>query len=246
MTGLIVLSALFIGLFAFIASLDFFAGALSFRRRLKEAKKLTNANEGVTIRRQARQDDSAQATISIATQPTSFMAYSAREISELESNDALSLSLKKLNALGGIDMVSNHGSSLEVEFTLTHDKDLNAYLDVAKEIAGNSQGLCPQCNISLSVEKGMIHEHPCSQCGGRFVPQEGVARYVIERLNVEISSLKEQLNEAQKSSPCPLCKTQMGRVFINEVIADLCSGCGGMWFDKGELTQLSDGEVREI
>ena len=40
---------------------------------------------------------------------------------------------------------------------------------------------------------------------------------------------------------CPVCKSAMVTLELNDVEIDYCSGCAGIWLDAGELEMLLDG-----
>ena len=41
---------------------------------------------------------------------------------------------------------------------------------------------------------------------------------------------------------CPKCQSEMRSYERNRVLVDQCTGCGGLFLDKGELEQLSAAE----
>lgn len=44
-----------------------------------------------------------------------------------------------------------------------------------------------------------------------------------------------------RSMPCPGCNVEMAALNFGPALVDVCSsGCGGMWFDWGELTRLDE------
>lgn len=48
---------------------------------------------------------------------------------------------------------------------------------------------------------------------------------------------------------CPKCQALMDRVLAGSLVIDRCSGCKGLWFDAGELEQLSqlrDSEMLDL
>lgn len=54
---------------------------------------------------------------------------------------------------------------------------------------------------------------------------------------------------APEPKPCPKCPPSAGRLVtidIDEHEVDRCSGCGGIWFDKGELGALLSHETQKI
>ena len=44
------------------------------------------------------------------------------------------------------------------------------------------------------------------------------------------------------SLSCPKCQSEMRSYERNRVLVDQCTGCGGLFLDKGELEQLSAAE----
>jgi Zn-finger nucleic acid-binding protein len=45
---------------------------------------------------------------------------------------------------------------------------------------------------------------------------------------------------------CPKCAGTLARLEIDGVEVDRCASCGGIWFDKGELGPLLDGDTGKI
>jgi len=45
---------------------------------------------------------------------------------------------------------------------------------------------------------------------------------------------------------CPKCRASMGPVEADGVEVDRCTGCGGIWFDAGELDWLAQSEIAEV
>jgi uncharacterized protein len=41
---------------------------------------------------------------------------------------------------------------------------------------------------------------------------------------------------------CPKCQSEMHSYERNQVVVDQCSGCGGLFLDRGELERLSAAE----
>lgn len=44
---------------------------------------------------------------------------------------------------------------------------------------------------------------------------------------------------------CPKCTAEMFPEKFNQIVVDRCSGCGGLWFDIGELNLLKEMEGSE-
>lgn len=43
---------------------------------------------------------------------------------------------------------------------------------------------------------------------------------------------------------CPRCANDLTEVMKHGVVIDICSSCGGMWLDKGELAKIT-AQIRE-
>jgi uncharacterized protein len=50
----------------------------------------------------------------------------------------------------------------------------------------------------------------------------------------------QRKNAAVGTINCPRCGSDMAEVAIEHVKVDRCAGCGGVFFDKGELEMLTD------
>lgn len=95
----------------------------------------------------------------------------------------------------------------------------------------------------LAQEAGSaLGDAPCPSCKGTFVPSEGVERLVHRELGLEISTLRELMGpHAGTQLKCPSCAFAMSHVQLKGVPLELCTGCGGVWLDEGELERLSLG-----
>ena len=59
------------------------------------------------------------------------------------------------------------------------------------------------------------------------------------------AKLLEEERERQKSlhfMQCPKCGMQLEEIAVGDVRVDKCSGCEGIWLDKGELEVSRKGE----
>ena len=43
---------------------------------------------------------------------------------------------------------------------------------------------------------------------------------------------------APKKAPCPKCGSDLKETLRSNIALDVCTGCGGVWFDAGELETL--------
>jgi len=65
---------------------------------------------------------------------------------------------------------------------------------------------------------------------------------------VILADLEKQLSQdpmPESSRTCPECKKKMSLITIGEVELDYCISCSGVWFDPGELKDLT-GEDKDI
>lgn len=114
----------------------------------------------------------------------------------------------------------------------------------ANAAAPAGEGLpCIACgHDGLERLGGELEEHACPSCRARFLPREGVERLVEQELGITRDMLRELTRYfVGERRPCPSCRSRMSAVRLKGVMADLCQGCGGLWLDQGELTQLSSG-----
>ena len=45
---------------------------------------------------------------------------------------------------------------------------------------------------------------------------------------------------------CPDCREPLAVTTVAGVAVDGCQGCGGVWFDRGELTRLAQGDLTQL
>ena len=111
---------------------------------------------------------------------------------------------------------------------------------------------CPACNESLQLfQAGEVELDACSDgCGGvwfdagelsSFDEQHELSTHEILSLAKQKEGMKPPTGQQRD---CPRCDTEvLVRQFIDtnhEIEIDQCWGCGGVWFDLGEINQLRD------
>ena len=122
--------------------------------------------------------------------------------------------------------------------------------------------VCPRCksNMEMTVASTGTETMPvkgCRKCGGFIADYSGAA---IDDASSDKKSPKKLSEKPQKLSnkahkplteTCPVCEGEFELVslnfdLINEALyLDQCSGCGGIWFDKGELSAIFDFALKE-
>ena len=80
----------------------------------------------------------------------------------------------------------------------------------------------------------MLENQTCFRCGGRY-ESDGMHASPAGNLFCEACwSLINPRNEMMRK--CPVDAANMKKRLVAEsVVIDVCSECGGLWFDKGEL-----------
>ena len=101
---------------------------------------------------------------------------------------------------------------------------------------------CPRCeDASLSpLEAGEVEIDHCVECGGCFY--DGGEFQAIEGL-----SLRGQHEVRALDLSCPRCDRPMAEIpwpHIPQVVADVCTGCQGVWLDQGEGAKLREAARR--
>jgi len=70
----------------------------------------------------------------------------------------------------------------------------------------------------------------------------------IKELRDELDQNRKEENEKQKLKAhwmkCPKCGSDLAEINYDEVMIDRCTGCEGIWLDKGELELLTQGEAK--
>lgn len=133
-------------------------------------------------------------------------------------------------------------------------EDLWARFEAAAELVRLVDGLfddggprrlpCPSCRvITLDPPAGELAERECPRCGGRLLDKEAVRSVLLEPNDKTPGDVKEAALGARGSGVvCPSCSRTMAPVLVgDDVIVDVCTGCGAAFLDEGELAALSEG-----
>lgn len=67
-------------------------------------------------------------------------------------------------------------------------------------------------------------------------------REAIEKLRAKMSAEEQEKAAKAAQLQCPKCDGTLEVVIADGVEIDVCSKCGGVWLDAGELEQLSKRE----
>jgi len=124
------------------------------------------------------------------------------------------------------------------------------------------ESTCPRCGASMGENQQAssfvmdMNVKGCPKCGG-FLIDYGEAEEVLGKAiehPVDVSDIKEELHPDSKkplTGVCPYC----GGSFVssplrfelsqNTLHLDQCTKCQGIWFDKGELSQIFEYAMKE-
>ena len=93
---------------------------------------------------------------------------------------------------------------------------------------------------------GVVGEAACGACHARFLDHVIAERVRETYLRIEPALFVELAHSGAPSAPCPRCGTRMRVQQVRGTQVDLCTGCGGMLLDAGELLRLSLGALPEV
>ena len=114
---------------------------------------------------------------------------------------------------------------------------------------------CPKCNQTLTgIDYEGVHVEVCPGCGGDFLSADELEHIMQARENrfteqecIAAAQAAKITETPQKSInrvlKCPECGQPTHAVNYGDdsgIIIDKCSGCGGVWADKGELDKLDE------
>ncbi len=111
---------------------------------------------------------------------------------------------------------------------------------------------CPRCStadaeVPLVPGAGTLGEAVCPRCGGRVLDEAAVQRVIIDEHGITRATLRELAGHfGRPNLRCPGCGQRMHPVQLRQVPLDLCTGCGALWLDAGELWRLSEGRWVEV
>jgi Zn-finger nucleic acid-binding protein len=106
---------------------------------------------------------------------------------------------------------------------------------------------CPRCSRKLTeIEERGVQIDFCAGCKGTWLDKDEVAAFGSD--DVKSALLEESLFASSLIAPvkspmsCPVCSGKMteGGLFSGDYRIDRCDRCGGIWFDKRELSRLAE------
>ncbi len=102
---------------------------------------------------------------------------------------------------------------------------------------------CPRCGRILRREKcGGAITFYCPDGCGRYITLAALRTYGVEKENVNALWSNARNGNSIPGLRCPSCNLPMQQLKIGKdsitFDLDICTGCCGLWFDKGELEQI--------
>ncbi len=105
---------------------------------------------------------------------------------------------------------------------------------------------CPRCRTHPELKPvmipGRIEVDLCGECRGMYFDKGEMGRYL--QLSKDVPNYKKLLEEAPESVECPGCGARMKEIpYVpgKDLKVDVCTACGGVWMDAGEI-----GRAKEI
>lgn len=107
---------------------------------------------------------------------------------------------------------------------------------------------CPRCGplSRLRAREGALHEAICARCLGRYLPSDA-RETMLSELQIDDTILREMLASfAGEKLTCPGCGFATSEIRLRGRHAAMCTGCGGMWLDQGDLSKVTEERLREV
>ena len=109
--------------------------------------------------------------------------------------------------------------------------------------------ICPTCKSDMIVvEYNKIELDYCTNCQGVWF-DSGELELLLESMNLESQNVflsnilsPEEAESSEKKRKCPICGQKMKKTGIGQepgILIDVCQRGDGLWFDGGELGQLT-------
>lgn len=102
---------------------------------------------------------------------------------------------------------------------------------------------CPACPDAALTEttprQGLSVDH-CTACGGAWLDIGEVYAFTRDPHAAKLSLKAAYGRPMPSTRACPRCSRNMSAVRLEQsgIIVEACPGCGGNWFDKGELAKF--------
>lgn len=109
--------------------------------------------------------------------------------------------------------------------------------------------ICPVCKVpAIVVEQNQVELDYCARCHGVWF-DAGELELLLDNIELGGHGLSHEgilnlpeVKTSEKKRRCPICSHNMKKVHIGhepQVLIDACPQGHGLWFDKGEVSQLA-------
>ena len=106
----------------------------------------------------------------------------------------------------------------------------------------------------IALELKQVEIDNCFECGGIWLDAGELEILLNENDAVEsfLKSFSIAEKTMEKTRRCPICLKKMKKIYVSDekdLIIDECGSNHGIWFDKGELSQVirqCDGEYSQL
>lgn len=129
----------------------------------------------------------------------------------------------------GSGVVRWHWKELETEVFALAD---------ALRAVGATTTACPSCGEALRDRGGLAS---CDACRGRLIAGDVARERVFDPRGIDPGALKDASVGRGLVARCPSCGHPMAPVLVDDVVVDVCKGCGALWCDAGEHARLMGG-----
>lgn len=117
------------------------------------------------------------------------------------------------------------------------ESEVLALADALRAV-GAATTTCPSCGTALRDRGGLAS---CDACKGRLIAGDVASERVFDPRGIDPGALKDASVGRGLVARCPSCAHPMAPVLIDDVVADVCKGCGALWCDAGEHARLMGG-----
>jgi hypothetical protein len=121
------------------------------------------------------------------------------------------------------------------------DSDVLALADAVRSlgaVASAAATSCPSCGVALRDRGG---EAACSACRGKLITGDVARERIFDPRGIDPGALKDASVGRGLVARCPACAHAMAPVLLDDVVVDVCRGCGALWCDADEHARLMGG-----
>lgn len=105
---------------------------------------------------------------------------------------------------------------------------------------------CPKCKDAVLKQSKSKSPYTCQECGGKWILDKEVAKASETVMEKADADAPDKSSADSRTGLCPSGHGIMLRAKVNiesPFYLEKCSGCGGIWFDKGEWERLVESHL---